>query len=115
MKTVLFAELQESDITWLAWAAGLAQGSGIVPAAEALNGILMRIQRMEVPEVTEVDPEFNPGMVMGDGDEVPREATEAELAELERVPDPQFMPPPPMPPTTPQTDFGAGPPPGPPR
>jgi hypothetical protein len=93
------AFLEQEDLMWLAWAAGLAVGSGNTEAGNSLGGILSKLQ--EVPE--DVSSPF-----------VYEEQADPQLSlvpEPDRAPDPNFMPPPPAPPMNRPDDFGAGPPP----
>jgi hypothetical protein len=101
---IYVVELDQDDVTWLAWAAGLAQGSGNEGAATSFGGILRRMQAYDAT-------------AMGDAYETPdtwedEGGPPAPEPQEERMPDPAFMPPPPAPPMNPQDAFGAGPPPG---
>lgn len=111
-------ELDANNITYLAWAAGMATGAGNAQAAEALNDIVNRIEAYEIPdEEVAQDYEYDAGDEVSVLDEEP----EAEVIELpvdetpeERDVDPNFPGPgvfTPPPPINNPTDFGAGPPP----
>lgn len=111
------AEVGTEGITYLAWAAGFAQGAGNSEAADALQNILASIQLVELPDDTPQEQQLwedEDGRWEDEGGQVidfPAPTPEPE-PEGERVPDPNFMPPPPMPgPINNQADFGAGPPP----
>lgn len=110
-KLSYFAELSAEGITYLAWAAGLAQGAGNIPAAQSLQNILASIQAVELPDE---DDEPEEGQWEDDGGAVLPLFPEEETPEgdAERTPDPAFVPPAPTPPLNNQGDFGAGPPPG---
>lgn len=129
-------ELDANNITYLAWAAGLATGAGNEAAANALNDIVNRIEAYEIPDdVTKETLEFlttededDSGVPYGEeanlGDTedivlelgIAGEESEAlgPAEEGEREPDPNFpgpglyIPPPPI---NNPADFGAGPPP----
>lgn len=45
--TNFLVEIYENDLVWLAYAAGIAQGSGNSAGAESLFGILSRMQPVE--------------------------------------------------------------------
>lgn len=84
-------ELFEYDLVWLAYSAGVAQGSGNTEAAAALTAILQRVQRFEGdPEVETINLDEND-------------------YEPERTVDPNFAPPMSAPPMNPDGNFGAGP------
>lgn len=104
--------LEDVDVVWLAWAAGLADGRGHVAAGEALTGIIERLQPVD-QQYAEAGPHYgdNQNDDLNDFpawgvDPLPEEA----LVDVERDVDPQFMPPAQAPPMG--YDVGAGPPPG---
>lgn len=87
--------LDQNDLTWLAFAAGIAAGSGNQTAHASLFGIISRIQPLEDTDGT-LPPE------QGYPDDEP-------VAEDFRgTVDPMFMPPAPTPPSRPTDEFGAG-------
>ncbi len=104
------AEVDAEGITFLAWASGLAQGSGNTRAAEALQRILGSIQPVELDDETEAafDEQQDEGELIQLFED---ETTLDEDEDADRTPDPTFMPPAPTPPMNRQEDFGAGPPP----
>lgn len=114
-------ELDANNITYLAWAAGMATGAGNAQAAEALNDIVNRIEAYEIPdedtseEVVEPEPEEawedEGGAVI---EFPPGDNTNDDLNDEPREVDPNFPGPgvfTPPPPINNPTDFGAGPPP----
>lgn len=72
-------------------------------AGALIQDILEGIQIIEVPTEDEATPSFDDTLTSS-------VIVDAEPEE-ERVPDPNFMPPAPLPPINQQSDFGAGPPP----
>lgn len=83
--------LEQDDLTWLAFAAGIAAGSGNQAAHASLFGILARIQ-----------PVSEDAVQAGSGDDdIPGEDFGGTL-------DPNFMPPTPTPPSRPADEFGPG-------
>lgn len=104
MASILLVELSNSDLVWLAWAAGNAQGQGNADASAGITAILNRIQVVEVG-----DAENAPDFVVDD--EPVEDNIVLAFPEQERTIDPQFVPPTPPPPANNPDDFGAGPPP----
>ena len=100
-------EVDPASITYLAWAAGLAQGAGNAAAAQALEGMLSRLQMVEMPD----DEDGYGELVIADTPPLELVPELDDEAEEVRTPDPAFMPPAPAPPMNRQEDFGAGPPP----
>lgn len=86
-------ELFPEDLAALGMAVGVLIAAGHSEQAGTVGAILGRMVTMETDE---------------QGTDQPTEASEPE----ERVPDPQFTPPPVAPPLNRQEDFGSGPPPG---
>jgi hypothetical protein len=101
-KQVAIVELTPDDITWLAWAAGFAAGSGNLDAAQGIGGVLQRIQTIEMPDEQD-DPRVSLELV--------GEAGPDAGSNEERDIDPRFMPPLGGAPQNRTSDFGAGPPP----
>lgn len=111
-------ELDANNITYLAWAAGLAQGAGNEPAAAALQDIIDRVEAFEIPDEELIPPGIEAADYFAEQDE---EVPELELVEdepedaVERDIDPNFPGPgawgPPPAPMNNPADFGAGPPP----
>lgn len=98
-------DLDNDDIVWLAWAAGIATGSGNAGAQKSLGGILGRIQVVEDSGAQLDDPELEQSWEdMRDELDIPQQG--AEIIDFPPAPEPAQSPP-----ERPQTDFGAGPPP----
>lgn len=85
--------IYDTDIPWLAFAAGIATGSNNQAAAASLNGILNRLEPVG-------DTEPGPAEVEADA------VFERELSAEEEA---MFIAPPPAPPMNRQEDFGPGP------
>ena len=100
-------DVYEGDLVWLAFAAGIATGQGNEAAAQSLYGILNRL--------TPVDDEYRKPNAVYDletdsfeGDNGAPEQSDPDSPGL-RLVDPNFVPPEPVPPSSNQADFGAGP------
>lgn len=83
--------LDQNDITWLAFAAGISVGSGNEAAANSLYGIISRIVAVESAAEAQVSAPV----------ETPSE-------DFGGTVDPNFMPPTPTPPSRPADEFGVG-------
>lgn len=86
--------LDQNDITWLAFAAGISVGSGNEAAATSLYGIISRITPMEDQGTDALVADSPPAGVASE--------------DFGGTVDPNFMPAPPTPPSRPQTEFGPG-------
>lgn len=96
---MFIVDLSNDDIVWLAWAAGLAQGTGNDGAQKSLGGILSRIQI--VPEQAEETNYNDPTGSYYHYDEPDN------VVEIRPVTDEPSQ----SPPVNDPKDFGAGPPP----
>lgn len=93
--------LDQNDLTWLAFAAGIAAGSGNQAAHASLFGILARVS--ELPEDSDA-----PALTRDWPEEESPERVDVAAEDFGGTLDPQFMPPPPQPPSRPADEFGAG-------
>lgn len=83
--------LKDNDLVYLAWAAGLAQGAGNNDAAEALSGLLSRIQEITYDEPTEAEEMDQEEQLVLDG-EYSEIDSGTEPVDSSREVDPQFNP-----------------------
>ena len=90
--------LDQNDLTWLAFAAGIAAGSGNQAAHASLFGILARVQ--DLPDGHEV-------AFTAEVEESP-EYVDVAAEDFGGTLDPQFQPPMSQMPTRPADEFGAG-------
>lgn len=94
MTNLYIVDLEDSDLVYVAWAAGLAQGANNTAAAQALQGIMSRITEFIPGEENLADAVFDGPEDAEYGLDPVEEGTSEEA---EREVDPAFAPPSPAP------------------